>query len=63
VTAAIPDTVESCVDVAVMVALPTDAGRKMPLLFTVPLLTGLTDQFTELLKLPVPTTVGVQEDV
>ena len=42
---------------------PADAGVKMPELLTLPIVDGLTDQFTALLKLPVPVTVGVQEDV
>jgi hypothetical protein len=36
---------------------------KTPALLTVPILDGLTDQVTELLKLPVPFTVGVQVEV
>ncbi|HMD99763.1 MAG TPA: hypothetical protein VKM93_20845 [Terriglobia bacterium] len=63
VTAADPDLVESCVDVAVIVAVPPAAGVKTPALLTVPILVGPTDHVTEGLKLPVPTTVGVQVDV
>ena len=62
-TFAEPKLVESCTDVAVMVAVPADAGVKIPALFTLPTLEGLADQLTELLKLPVPVTVGVQVDV
>jgi hypothetical protein len=58
-----PDLVESCTDVAVIVPVPADAGVKTPELFTLPMVDGLTDQFTELLKLPVPVTVCVQVDV
>jgi hypothetical protein len=49
----------SCVEVAVMVAVPAEVGVKMPELLTLPILDGLTDQLTELVKLPVPVTVGV----
>jgi hypothetical protein len=62
-TVADPDLVASCVDVAVMVAVPAAVGVKTPALFTVPALDGLTDQVTELLKLPVPVTVDVHADV
>ena len=48
---------------AVTVAVPAAAGVKTPGLLTLPILDGLTDQLTELLKLPVPDTVGVQVDV
>jgi hypothetical protein len=63
VTVADPDLVESSVEVAVMVAVPTDVGVKRPELLTLPMLDGLTDQLMALLKLPVPVTVGVQVDV
>jgi len=63
VTVAEPDFVVSCVDVAVMVAVPAPAGVKTPALLTVPMLAGLTDQVTELLKLPVPVSVAAQVDV
>lgn len=46
-----------------MVAVPAAVGVKIPLLLTVPILDGLTDHATELLKLPVPVTVGVQVEV
>jgi hypothetical protein len=46
VTKAVPDLVESCVDVALMVAIPVPAGVKMPALLTVPMLVGLTDHVT-----------------
>jgi hypothetical protein len=55
--------VASCVDVAVTVAPPADAGVKTPEPLTVPILVGLTDHVTDELKLPVPLTVGVQADV
>jgi hypothetical protein len=58
-----PDRVESWTDVAVMVAVPADAGVKTPELLTLPMLVGLTDHVTVLLKLPLPVTVGVQVDV
>ncbi len=63
VTVAVPDFVESCVDVAVMVAVPVPEAVNTPALLTVPELVGLTDHVTEALKLPVPFTVGVQVDV
>ena len=59
VTIALPDLVVSCVDVAVMVAVPAPAGVKTPELLTAPIPAGLTDQVTDVLKLPVPVTVGV----
>ena len=46
-TVALPDLVESCVDVAVMVAVPEPAGVKTPALLTVPMLVGLTDHETD----------------
>jgi hypothetical protein len=55
--------VASCVDVAVMVAVPVVAGAKTPVLLTEPILDGLRDQVTALLKLPVPLTVAVQAEV
>jgi hypothetical protein len=58
-----PDLVESCVDVAVIVAVPAPVGVKTPELLTVPILVGLTDHVTAGLKLPVPLTVDVQADV
>jgi hypothetical protein len=47
VTVALPDLVESCVDVAVMVAVPAPAGVRMPALLIVPMLVGLTDHVTD----------------
>jgi hypothetical protein len=47
VTVALPDLVVSCVDVAVMVAVPTPAGVRTPALLTVPMLVGLTDHVTD----------------
>ena len=46
-TVALPDLVESCVDVAVMVAVPVPAGLRTPALLTVPMLVGLTDHVTD----------------
>jgi len=63
VTVVEPDLVESCVEVAVIVAVPASAGVKMPAPPTAPMLVGLTDHVTDVLKLPVPVTVGVQVDV
>jgi hypothetical protein len=47
VTVASPDLVESCVDVAVMVAVPVLEAVNTPALLTVPMLVGLTDHVTE----------------
>jgi len=47
VTVALPDLVESCVDVAVIVAVPVPAGVKTPALLIVPMLAGLTDHVTD----------------
>ena len=47
VTVALPDLVESCLDVAVMVAVPVPAGVRTPALLTVPMLVGLTDHVTD----------------
>ena len=47
VTVALPDLVASCVDVAVMVAVPVPAGVNTPELLTVPMLVGLTDHVTD----------------
>jgi hypothetical protein len=63
VTAVEPDLVASCVDVAVIVALPVVVGVKTPVLLTEPMLEGLRDQVTALLKLPVPFTVAAQAEV
>jgi hypothetical protein len=63
VTVSLPDFVESSVDVAVIVAVPAAVGVKTPALLTAPMLVGLTDHVTDVLKLPVPATVGVQADV
>ena len=46
VTVAKPDLVASCVEVAVMVAVPVAVGVNTPLLPTVPMLVGLTDHVT-----------------
>jgi hypothetical protein len=58
-----PLLVVSCAEVAVMVAVPALLGVKTPEPLTDPILVGLTDQLTELLKVPVPVTVSVQVDV
>jgi hypothetical protein len=42
-----------------MVAIPTTAGVKTPPVLMVPMLDGVTDHVTALLKLPIPDTVGV----
>jgi hypothetical protein len=47
VTVAVPDLVESCVEVALIVAVPATDGVKTPALLTDPMLVGLTDQETE----------------
>jgi hypothetical protein len=47
VTVALPDLVESCADVAVMVAVPVPTGVRTPALLTVPMLVGLTDHVTD----------------
>jgi hypothetical protein len=46
VTVALPDLVVSCVEVAVIVAVPVPTGVKTPALLTAPMLVGLTDQVT-----------------
>jgi hypothetical protein len=46
VTVALPDLVVSCVEVAVIVAVPAPAGVKTPALLTAPMLEGLTDHVT-----------------
>ena len=60
VTVAVPNLVESCAEVALIVAAPDDPGVKTPVLLMLPMLDGITDQLTELLKLPVPLTVAAQ---
>lgn len=47
VTVALPNLVKSCVDVAVMLAVPAPVGVKTPLLLTVPMLVGLRDHVTD----------------
>ena len=47
VTVASPDLVESCVDVAVIVAVPVLEAVNTPALLTVPMLVGLTDHVTD----------------
>jgi hypothetical protein len=46
-----------------MVAAPEAAGVKTPALLTAPMLGGLTDQVTDVPKLPVPVTAALQADV
>jgi hypothetical protein len=46
-----------------IVAVPVAAGVKTPILLTDPILDGLTDHVTALLKAPVPTTAEVQVEV
>jgi hypothetical protein len=41
-----PNLVESCAEVAVMVAVPAPPGVKTPELLIVPILVGLTDHVT-----------------
>ena len=63
VTVAEPDLLESCVEVAVMVAVPVVEGVKTPEVLTVPMLVGLRDHVTPLLNAPVPLTLEVQVEV
>jgi hypothetical protein len=60
VTGADPDLVESCVEVAVMVAVPAAFGVKTPDELMVP---PVAAQVTAELNAPVPCTVAVQVDV
>jgi len=60
VTGADPDLVESCVDVAVMVAVPAAVGVKTPDELIEP---PVAAQVTAELNAPVPCTVAVQVDV
>jgi hypothetical protein len=46
-TVAVPDFVESWVEVAVIVAVPAPRGVKTPELLIDPMLVGLTDQVTD----------------
>jgi hypothetical protein len=57
VTVAEPDLVESSVDVAVMVAIPTAEGVNTPVEAIVP---SVADQVTPELKLSAPLTFAVQ---
>jgi hypothetical protein len=45
----LPNFVESCVEVAMMVAEPAPAGVKTPAPLTAPIPVGLTDHVTEVL--------------
>lgn len=58
-----PDLVGSCVEVAVIVAVPDVPGVKTPALLMVPAPVGETAHETALLKFPVPTTEALQVDV
>ena len=49
VTVVEPDFVESCVEVAMMVAVPAAVGVKTPALLTAPMFAGVTDHATEAL--------------
>jgi hypothetical protein len=60
---ALPAFVPSCVDVAVIVAVPEEVGVKTPALLTLPMPDAPVDQLTAPLKFPVPVTFGVQVDV
>lgn len=57
------DLLMSCVEVTVMVAVPAAADVKTPPLLTLPIVVGLTDHVTAVLKFPVPVTVEVQVEV
>ena len=57
------DFVESCVEVAVIVAVPAAEAVKTPMVLTAPMFDGLTDHVTALLKLPAPITAAVQTEV
>jgi len=46
-----------------MVAAPEEAGVKTPVALMLPMLDGLTDQTTALLKLPVPETAEAHAEV
>lgn len=59
-TLVLPDLVPSCVDVAVITAVPAAVGVNTPVALKLPMLVGLTDQLTALLKFPVPVTEGAQ---
>ena len=61
VTVAEFDFVASADEVAVIVAVPVEAGVKTPALLTLPMLVGLTDQVTAVLVVPV--TVALQVEV
>ena len=60
VTVAVPDAAVSCVEVAVMVAVPAPEGTKMPEEVIAP---PVAVQVTAGLNVPVPSTVAVQADV
>jgi hypothetical protein len=63
VTVAEPDWLESCVDVAMILAVPALVGVNTPVALTDPREEGVTDHVTASLKFPVPVTVGVQDEV
>jgi hypothetical protein len=62
-TVADPDFVVSCVEVAVIVAVPALAGVNTPRLLTLPIPAGLTDQVTAVVKFTCPLIVCLQADV
>ena len=62
-TVAEPDLVESCVEVAMMVAVPAAVGVKAPVRLIVPIPEGLAVQLMESPKFPVPDTVEAHADV
>jgi len=62
-TLKLPNFEPSCADAAVIVAVPAEAGLKTPAAVMLPIVRGVTDHVTALLKLPVPVTTDVQLDV
>ena len=58
-----PDWVGSCMDLAVMVAVPAAAGVKTPVPLIPPTVDGPIDQITAELGPPVPTTCAVHDVV
>jgi hypothetical protein len=60
VTAAEPDFVVSCIELAVIVAVPEVDGVNTPVPLTLPTLAGLADHATAVLNFPVPVTVAEQ---
>ena len=58
-----PDREKSCVDVAVMVAVPAAVGVNTPVLLIAPMVAGLTAHVTSEEKLPVPVNAGEHVEV